>query len=364
MRGASPVSAGAADELEPLVVGIRENKHSQALLESGESVDVLMALQSLSGRVGVATRSYLERVGYRLLYGWDVGQPYALEKPDVLVRAIRAAVEGARPTRPISELTQRVSEVRDRVPRDKRAGFDELLREARDVYRLREERTIFTVMWASGITRRTLLAAGEHLAARGRLRNPADVVEAAYPEIRSLLQGASRPSAAELSERAEYRRTARASDAPPTLGPAPQEPPPPDGLPAEALRVLRAMQTAVGALFGHSEAANEAQLIRGLAASPGVYEGVARVIADATELARLRRGDVLVAISTSESFNIALPLVGAIVTDWGGLLSHAAIVSRELGIPSVVGTREATASIPDGASVRVNGSAGEITILS
>ena len=65
----------------------------------------------------------------------------------------------------------------------------------------------------------------------------------------------------------------------------------------------------------------------------------------------------------TEAFNILLPLLGAIVTDSGGLLSHSAIVAREYGIPGVVGTREATHRIADGARVRVEGAAGEVTVL-
>ena len=72
---------------------------------------------------------------------------------------------------------------------------------------------------------------------------------------------------------------------------------------------------------------------------------------------------MLVTESTTEAFNILLPLLGAIVTDSGGLLSHSAIVAREYGIPGVVGTREATERIPDGARVRVDGDAGEVTVL-
>jgi pyruvate,water dikinase len=78
---------------------------------------------------------------------------------------------------------------------------------------------------------------------------------------------------------------------------------------------------------------------------------------------RIVKGDVLVTESTSEAFNILLPLLGAIVTDRGGLLSHAAIVAREYGIPSVVGTREATSLIADGARVSVDGDKGEVTVL-
>ena len=79
---------------------------------------------------------------------------------------------------------------------------------------------------------------------------------------------------------------------------------------------------------------------------------------------RLRSGDVLVTATTTEAFNIVLPLLGAIVTDAGGLLSHAAIVSREYGIPGVVGCRDATSRIADGTRVEVNGSTGEVRVLS
>jgi pyruvate,water dikinase len=72
---------------------------------------------------------------------------------------------------------------------------------------------------------------------------------------------------------------------------------------------------------------------------------------------------VLVTRATSPYFNVVLPMLGAIVTDRGGALSHAAIVAREYGIPGVVGTREATSTIPDGARVRVDGTNGEVTIL-
>jgi len=60
---------------------------------------------------------------------------------------------------------------------------------------------------------------------------------------------------------------------------------------------------------------------------------------------------------------VVLPLLGAIVTDRGGALSHAAIVAREYGIPGIVSTRTATADIPDGARVRVNGDAGTVEII-
>src|SRR5205823_12098207 len=101
----------------------------------------------------------------------------------------------------------------------------------------------------------------------------------------------------------------------------------------------------------------------GLAASRGIYEGPARRVAGPTEFDRIQQGDVLVTEATTEAFNILLSLLGAIVTDSGGLLSHSAIVSREYGIPGVVGTREATDKIADGARVRVDGDAGAVTVV-
>jgi pyruvate,water dikinase len=126
---------------------------------------------------------------------------------------------------------------------------------------------------------------------------------------------------------------------------------------------MRATGIALGAVFGSSEAPNEGAVLRGLAASPGVYEGPARLVSGPGDFDRILQGDVLVTISTSEAFNILLPLLGAIVTDSGGLLSHSAIVAREYGIPGVVGTREGTERIADGARVRVDGDSGEVTVL-
>ena len=126
---------------------------------------------------------------------------------------------------------------------------------------------------------------------------------------------------------------------------------------------MRAMFLGLGHIFGSSQAQNEDAVLYGIAASKGVYEGFARRVSRPSEFDRIIKGDVLVTESTTEAFNILLPLLGGIVTDNGGLLSHAAIVSREYGIPGVVGTREATERIADGMRVRVDGDAGEVTVL-
>jgi phosphohistidine swiveling domain-containing protein len=274
---------------------------------------------------------------------------------------MRVAVEGGAPED--ANLEERVALVRAKVPEEHRVQFDELLEEARITYKIRDERGVFSDIWASGIVRRAVLAAGHRLAARGRIHDAEHLVDADLGEMQALLLGTGGPSAGEIAERFALRTSLSAKDAPQHLGDPPTHPPDPSGLPPAPARMMRAMGTVLGEMFGASEAQHEEHLVRGLAASGGVYEGPARRVAGPGEFGRIVRGDVLVTESTSEAFNILLPLLGAIVTDSGGLLSHAAIVAREYGIPGVVGTREATQLIPDGVRVRVDGGAGEVTLL-
>ena len=176
----------------------------------------------------------------------------------------------------------------------------------------------------------------------------------------SLLAGENGPSAEELAERFERRRTASAKGArAPRNAPASAAGP---SVPPAAARVMRATGIVIGEMFQGSQEEHEGDVLRGLAASPGVYEGPARRVSGPEEFGRITQGDVLVTESTSEAFNILLPLLGAIVTDSGGLLSHA-VVAREYGIPGVVGTRDGTDHITDGERVRVDGDTGRVAVL-
>ena len=361
MRGASPVSAGVSEELERLIAAVRADPRAQDLLTSdGDAAATLDELRSLDGEAGAAMAAYLELVGNRLLDGFDISEPSALELPDQLLRAIRTAVETGVGD---SGVEARIADVRSKVADEHRESFDELLGEARLLYRLRDERGVYSDIWASGIMRRAVLAAGRRLAASGRIHAPEHLLDAGFDEMRALLEGSDGPSADELAARADYRKAHTAKGAPATLGSPPPPPPDPSTMPPTVGRLMRATGLALGALFGSSEEQHDGDLLRGLAASPGVYEGSARLVSGPADFNRIVQGEVLVTVSTTEAFNILLPLLGGIVTDSGGLLSHSAIVAREYGIPGVVGTREATERIPDGARVRVDGDAGEVTVL-
>jgi phosphohistidine swiveling domain-containing protein len=361
-RGSAVVSAGGSDEMERLKKAFAQDPAAREVLASdGDPAQVLTSLRSLNGEAGAAVSGYLDLVGNRLIDGFDIAEPTALEVPDALLRAIRIAVSGE--AQAASDVDARIAEVRGQVPAAHQAEFDELLGEARLTYRLRDERGVYSDIWASGLMRRAALAAGRRLTSRSRIATPQQMLDASLDEMCALVAGADDPSADELAKRAEYRAACTAKDAPPILGPP--EPPPPDlaALPPPVARVMRAIFIALGHLFGSSQAQHEEKVLYGLAASKGVYEGPARRVSSPSQFGRIVKGDVLVTESTTEAFNILLPLLGGIVTDDGGLLSHAAIVAREYGIPGVVGTREATERIADGVLVRVDGDSGEVTLL-
>ena len=103
--------------------------------------------------------------------------------------------------------------------------------------------------------------------------------------------------------------------------------------------------------------------LMGMAGCPGIAEGRARVVLDSNDPMALEVGDILVAPITDPSWTPLFVPAAAVVVDVGAPLSHAIIVSRELGIPCVVSATGATRHIPDGALVRVNGGTGEVTIL-
>jgi pyruvate, water dikinase len=105
----------------------------------------------------------------------------------------------------------------------------------------------------------------------------------------------------------------------------------------------------------------EAQaILTGVAASPGIAVGPVKIVPLASEIDKVENGDILVAEMTTPDFVPAMKRAAGIVTDRGGRTAHAAIVSRELGIPCVVGTEVATKTLKDGLQITVDGSGGKV----
>ncbi len=102
--------------------------------------------------------------------------------------------------------------------------------------------------------------------------------------------------------------------------------------------------------------------LTGVACSPGVIEGIARVILDPNDSLSLQPGDILVTQNTDPAWTPLFLVAGAVVVNVGAIASHASIVSRELGIPCVASVSDASLRIPDGSKITVDGSAGTIVI--
>jgi len=123
-------------------------------------------------------------------------------------------------------------------------------------------------------------------------------------------------------------------------------------------------------LWGYPEKFERAQAgtrvkgeVEGLAASPGVAEGIARIVKSPEEFDQVKQGEIIVCIMTNPAWVVVFSKISGIVTDSGGVLSHSAVVAREFMIPGVVGTGSATKEINTGDRIRVDGDNGVVTIL-
>lgn len=318
----------------------------------------LAALRSASTEAASALDEYLAEYGHRIIFGFDVDGKSMAEVPPALVASIAARLE-----RPVPRPPKPQDLLRERVPSEHLAEYDALKAEAATLYGLRDSDVGPTFEWPLGLLRRALRRAGDLLADEGRLHRPDQVFDATPEEIDAMLLGHSlAPSADALAER-QFRRLTAPADPPLSLG-EPVEPPSFDWLPGAVGRISGAL--VLGMSFDTGEDAKvriqSTVELTGVAASRGVHRGRARVVNDAADFGRLVQGDVLVARMTTPTYNLVLPLLGAVVTDTGGVLSHAAIVAREYGIPAVVATGTATTSIIDGTLVTVDGDRGVVTI--
>jgi pyruvate,water dikinase len=102
--------------------------------------------------------------------------------------------------------------------------------------------------------------------------------------------------------------------------------------------------------------------LTGMCACGGLVEGRAKVLSTVLEAGKLEKGDILVTRQTDPGWVVVFPLISGLIVERGGMLSHGAIVSREFGIPAIVGVDAATTKIKDGDRLMLNANTGEITI--
>ena len=358
--GHSPVSNVVAPEMQDALVGLRADAEARAILASGDdAADVLARLRVRVPAVG----EYLDAVHFRVLEGFDIVNPTIGERPQTvvgrLVRALDVDTDEA-----LQRSAAAAASLRALVPTEHQATFDDLLGEARLVYRLRDERGLYSDISAIGLLRLGLLEIGRRLEHVGRVKEAEDVLDATMDELAALRDGADAPTAHDLHQRGIDRLNLTLQGAPRFIGDPPPAPPSADGLPPAMARLMSAMGFLIDGILGQMESpGGDESTVVGIPGAQGVYEGAVRIVRSVDDLLDLEPGDVLLAPTTGEAFNSMLHLVGAIVTDHGSFASHAAIVSREMGIPAVVGTIDGTRRLAGATRVRVDGTNGRVTIL-
>ena len=327
LKGSTAVSKGiGGEQLVAVVEAITVAGIIKKDLMKQESEAALNGLRE-NAQINAVLEDYLVIAGHMLIGGYCISEKTLRESPNIIMARIFEAMEPASESEFDADLEQII---REKIPEEDRVDFDLCLADARLVNRMRDERGIYNDIWGAGISRCAILEAGRRLFEEDIFSN------------------------AELSLDASH-------EVPEFLGDPPAGPPRLELLPRKIQPTLRAFGLVMGNVF--DEPKEPTQQISGLAVSPGIYEGTAKVILSTRDFDRLEKGDILVTKNTSAGFNVVLPIIGALVTDRGGILSHAAIVSREFGIPGVVGTKNASQSIKDGDKIRVNGGTGEVDIL-
>jgi len=360
LKGSTPVSRGiAGEELVQLASTITAAGISKADLNSKPPVEALAMLRAKS-EIKLALDAYLAITGHMLIGGYCISGKTLQESPNIILARIIDALAPRAETE-FDETLQK--QLRDQIPAADLEEFDLALSDAREANRMRDERGVYNDIWGVGVARTAILAAGRRLEQKGVLSNHELVLDASHAELLGLLRGESPVTDEILQERRSWRLNKNIDEVPEILGMPPVDPPPLDWLPQKIQPTMRAFAIIMGNVFDDPEAGSE-EKIEGLPVSSGMYEGTAKVILSTRDFDRLNESDVLVTKNTSAGFNVVLPIIGALVTDRGGVLSHAAIVSREYGIPGVVGTKNATRKIKDGDRVRVDGDKGEVTMLS
>jgi len=161
---------------------------------------------------------------------------------------------------------------------------------------------------------------------------------------------------AEIEKRRGIMKALRASSAAPAYGIPPKEV-------TDPFAVMNYGVTTERVADWLGQATSDAATFKGVPASPGVVEGPVRVVRHENELSALLPGEILVAPITAPSWASAFSVVSGVVTDIGGMMSHAAIVCREYGMPAVVSTGFATSRLKTGQRVRLDGRAGSVTVL-
>lgn len=306
-------------------------------------------------------------------YGSDVYWRDNLDLPMGYIQDyVERAAKGEQLHRPkdelIAERDRIVSEYSEILDGEALETFNGKLGLARTVYPYVEDHNFYIEHWTMGVFWRKVRQLSRLLHSYGFWANPDDMLYLTRDEVRPVLfdlatgWGVGADPIGPSYWPAEIERRRKIVDALATARPEPafNEPPAEINEPFTVMLwgiTTEQVQQWLGAEEGDSNA------LKGMAASPGVVEGKARVIMGPEFLDELQQGEILVAPVTAPSWGPVFGKISATVTDIGGMMSHAAIVCREYGLPAVTGTGSASQKIKTGMMLRVDGSNGTVELI-
>lgn len=333
---------GAAAEGDP---------HLWGLVKSGQAPALVAALRGDSGEPGRRFAEVWPRVRERP-HTFDLGDPTWGEDPRPLLRAMaggRAALAQAERGRAQVGVRRAETEarVRAQMPEAQRAAFEALLAGAQAAAHLHQTHHYWMDELTPALCRLAFVRCAAPLVGRG-LAAPGEVAYLRLDELLAGLEGRL-PEPGLVARRQREREQAFRTTPPPTLGEASPE---------------MASRGVFVALYGYQgKAEGPADQLKGMSGSPGTVRGPARVVLRMDDLDDLQPGEVLVAVTTDPAWTAVMGRAAGMITETGGMLSHAAVVARERGVPAVVGARGATQRIRTGDLVELDGETGVVKLL-
>src|SRR3954452_23400984 len=284
------------------------------------------------------------------------------------IAALHAGEEIERPTDEIQRERDRLAEeYGSLLDEELRGPFKDLLGLSRTVFPYVEEHKFYCDYWFLTRWWNKLREFGDLLARNKFLQNTEDIFQLTRHEVASALDELTlswatggQPLGPQYwppiaARRKELLAKLGEWTPPPALGVTPDAVTDPMTIMLWGVTTQRVQEWA-----RHQEGGSE---LNGAPASPGIAEGPARVVKTVDQIADVREGEILVCSITSPAWAPIFSKIKAAVTDIGGVMSHAAIVCREYGMPAVVGTGRATSQIRTGQTIRVDGTAGTVAIL-
>ncbi len=305
-------------------------------------------------------RDFLEVHGWRNERMLDWATPSWIEKPSLGIPLIKVAITSGgtytideRRGQAVREREGAEREVLGRVPAEQRGWFEALMKAAQKAGYWSEDHNYYLDLYCMAMGRWITREIGRRFAEAGVIDDPEDVYFLLADEIEKALIPMGKNK---LHHQVEVRKKE-------WEGYLKVTPKPYYGnieLVQEVLRKDPVITVATSVPVVREDVKAD---LYGAASSPGVAEGIARVIVTEDKLAELQPGEILVAPGTSAPWTPAFEIIKGVITDGGGALSHAVIVAREYGIPAVTGCLEATKKIKTGDRVRVDGDLGVVHIL-